>query len=192
MLGQLPKSLIVNGTEYEIRSDFRNILTIFDALEDPDLTDEDKAYVLLRRVYVDLESIPKSDFTAAYQAAVDFIEGASAKGKHSSYKLFNWRKDEQMIFPAVNKVAGCEVRLVDYMHWWTFLGYFSCVDREDLWSFVLSIRQKRAKGKKLEKYEREFYNANRELCSVESNVPAKKAEDTLKDIFNSLLEGGDS
>lgn len=192
MLGQLPKSVNVNGTDYEIRSDFRNILTIFEALEDPNLTDQDKAYVLLRRIYVDLESIPKKDITDAYKAAVDFIEGASSsKGKESRYKLFNWVKDEHMIFPAVNKVAGCEVRLVEYMHWWTFLGYFSSVDREDLWSFVLSIRQKRAKGKKLEKYEREFLNANRELCSIESNVPAKKAEETLQDIFNSLVEGGD-
>lgn len=191
MLGQLPKSVNVNGTDYEIRSDFRNVLTIFEALEDPNLTDQDKAYVLLCRIYVDFESIPKKDITDAYKAAVDFIEGASSKGKESQYKLFNWVKDEHMIFPAVNKVAGCEVRLVEYMHWWTFLGYFSSVDREDLWSFVLSIRQKRAKGKKLEKYEREFLNANRELCSIESNVPAKKAEETLQDIFNSLVEGGD-
>lgn len=191
MLGQLPKSLIVNGTDYDIRSDFRNILTIFEALEDPNLTEQDKAFVLLKRIYVDFDSIPNRDYTAAYQAAVDFIEGASTKGKKSPYKLFNWVKDEQLIFPAVNKVAGCEVRLTEYMHWWTFLGYFSCVDREDLWAFVLSIRQKRAKGKKLEKHEREFLNANRELCSIESNVSAKKAEDTLQDIFNSLVEGGD-
>ena len=191
MLGQLPKSLNVNGTDYDIRSDFRNILTIFEAIEDPELKDEEKAYILLKRVFVKFESIPKKDYTEAYQAAVDFIEGGGIKGKKSPYKLFNWIKDEQMICPAVNKVAGCEVRLVEYMHWWTFLGYFSTVDREDLWSFVLSIRQKRAKGKKLEKYEREFLNANKELCSIESNVSAKKAEDTLQDIFNSLVEGGD-
>ena len=192
MLGHLPKSLKINGKTYEIRSDFRNILTVFEALEDESLTDQDKAYILLKRVYVRFGSIPKKDYTEAYQKAIEFIEGASVgSGKKNPYKLFNWIKDEQLIFPAVNKVAGCEVRLAEYMHWWTFLGYFSSVDREDLWSFVLSIRQKRAKGKKLEKYEREFYNANRELCAIESNVSAKKPEDTLKEMFNSLAEGGD-
>lgn len=192
MLGQLPKSLEVNGTEYEIRSDFRNILTIFEAFEDNTLTNEDKAYVLLARVYVDLWKIPKKDFTAAYNAAVKFIEGGTiSKGKKNPYRLFNWIKDEQMIFPAVNKVAGCEVRLLEYMHWWTFLGYFGNVDKDDLWSFVLSIRQKRAKGKKLEKYEREFLNANRELCSIESTVSAKSAEDALAEMFNALTEGGE-
>lgn len=192
MLGQLPKSLTVNGTDYAIRSDFRNILTVFEAFEDDSLTNEDKAFVLLARIYVDLEKIPKKDYTAAYEEAVKFIEGGTvSKGKKSPYKLFNWIKDEQLIFPAVNKVAGCEVRLTEYMHWWTFLGYFGNVDKEDLWSFVLSIRQKRAKGKKLEKYEREFLNANKELCSIESTVSAKSAEDALEEMFNALTEGGE-
>ena len=192
VLGQLPKSLNVNGTEYEIRSDFRNILTIFEAFDDDSLTNEDKAYVLLTRIYIDLDKIPKKDFTAAYEAAVKFIEGGTvSKGKKTPYRLFNWIKDEQMIFPAVNKVAGCEVRLVDYMHWWTFLGYFGNVDKDDLWSFVLSIRQKRAKGKKLETWEREFLNANRELCSIESTVSAKTAENALAEMFNALTEGGE-
>ena len=192
MLGQLPKSLTVNGIAYEIRSDFRNILTIFEAFEDNSLTNEDKAYILLVRIYTDFEKIPKKDYTAAYEAAVNFIEGGTAsKGRKTNYKLFNWMKDEQLIFPAVNKVAGCEVRLVEYMHWWTFLGYFGNVDKDDLWSFVLSIRQKRAKGKKLEKYEREFLNANRELCSIESTVSAKSAEEALEEMFNALTEGGE-
>lgn len=192
MIGQLPTSLDVNGSTYEIRSDFRNVLRVFEAFEDDSLTNEDKAYVLLDVIYVDFERIPRKDYTAAYQAAIDFIEGGSAlRGKKSNKKLFNWVKDEQLIFPAVNKVAGCEVRLIKYLHWWTFLGYFGCIDHEDLWSFVLSIRQKRAQGKKLEKYEREFLNANPDLCSVESTVSAKTAENALKDIFDSLTEGGE-
>ena len=192
MIGQLPTSLDVNGSTYEIRSDFRNVLRVFEAFEDDSLTNEDKAYVLLDVIYVDFERIPRKNYTAAYQAAIDFIEGGSAlRGKKSNKKLFNWVKDEQLIFPAVNKVAGCEVRLIKYLHWWTFLGYFGCIDHEDLWSFVLSIRQKRAQGKKLEKYEREFLNANPDLCSVESTVSAKSGEDALKDIFESLTEGGE-
>lgn len=193
MIGLLPTSLDVNGSTYEIRSDFRNVLRVFEAFDDENLTDEDKAYVLLDVIYVDFENIPRKDYSAAYQAAIQFIEGGSAmRGKKSNHKLFSWSKDEQLIFPAVNKVAGCEVRLAKYLHWWTFLGYFGCIDHEDLWSFVLSIRQKRAKGEKLEKYERKFLNANPELCSVESTVRAGTAEDALKEMFDSLTEGGDT
>lgn len=70
------------------------------------------------------------------------------------------------------------------------MGYFEAIDHEDLWAFVLMIRQKKAKGKKLEKYEREFYESNRELCRVDIQ-PEKTAEDALMDIFNELAEGGD-
>ena len=39
----LPVSVEVNGTEYEIRSDYRDILTIIEAISDKDFTEADKA-----------------------------------------------------------------------------------------------------------------------------------------------------
>ena len=95
-----------------------------------------------------------------------------------------------MIFSAVNKVAGREVRAVEYMHWWTFLGYFQTIDRDDIWGFVLTIRQKKAKKRKLEKHETEFYNANRALCDIGKVVDRKKeAEKYASDLFKELLSG---
>lgn len=100
-----------------------------------------------------------------------------------------------MLFPAVNKVAGVEVRSLPYLHWWTFLGYFQAIDHDDLFSHVLSIRQKRAKGKKLEKWEQEFYKNNRNLCSLKDPAQvdsAKVVKNTAQSIFDSLIaEGGD-
>ena len=189
MIGALPTTLDVGGKEWAIRSDFRNVLTIFEALEDDELEDRDKMYILLARIYVDFEKMPKEFYQEACEKANSFIECHSREDDRKNPKLINWEKDEQMIFPAINAVAGCEVRAVEYLHWWTFLGYFESVDNESLWSFVLSIRQKRAQGKKLEKYERDFYNKNKAMCSVE-RVKAKKAEDDLMDMFEILSEGG--
>ena len=192
MIGQLPQTLNVLNTEYEIRTDYRDVLKIIVAYNDKDLSDEEKVFVCLSRIYKDFNRMPrdKDTYMAAVKAATEFIECRLSNDKPSP-KVVNWEKDEQLIFPAINKAAGMEIRAVPYLHWWTFLGYFQGIDRDDLWGVVLTIRQKKAKGKKLEKYEREFLNANRELCSIESNVPAKKAEETLQDIFNSLVEGGD-
>ncbi len=53
-----------------------------------------------------------------------------------------------MIVPAVNKVAGKEIRTVPYMHWWTFFGYFM-ESGECLFNTVVGIRSKKAKGEKL-------------------------------------------
>lgn len=189
MLGMLPQTLNINGRAYKIRSDYRDILQIIAAFGDKELSDEEKAYVCLKRLFVAMESIPKSDYQDAYEAAVTFIE-CHISDRKPSPKVVNWEKDEQLIFPAINKVAGTEVRAVPYMHWWTFLGYFQSIDREDIWGFILTIRQKRAKGKKLEKYEKDFLNANRDICEVEFREEKATTEDSLAKMFNELLKNG--
>ena len=83
-----------------------------------------------------------------------------------------------------------EVRTVPYMHWWTFLGYYMAIDREDLYGTVLTIRHKKATGKKLEKYEKEFLTANRELCSLEYKDDRKTPEDQIREIYQQLLKEG--
>lgn len=189
MLGMLPQTLNINGRAYKIRSDYRDILQIIAAFGDKELSDEEKAYVCLKRLFIAMESIPKSDYQNAYEAAVTFIE-CHISDRKPSPKVVNWEKDEQLIFPAINKVAGMEVRAVPYMHWWTFLGYFQSIDREDIWGFILTIRQKRAKGKKLEKYEKDFLNANRDICEVEFREEKVTTEDSLAKMFNELLKNG--
>ena len=190
MIGLLPDSLIVAGKRYAIRSDFRNFLRIIEVFNDPELTNEEKVYVFLKRVYVEFDSIPNQHYEEAYKRAAEFMEWQKEEKKHNP-RLYDWVKDEQLIFPAVNKAAGMEIRALPYLHWWTFLGYFQSIDSESLWGTVLSIRQKRAKGKKLEKWEREFYNNNRELCQITRTEVRKSAEDTLQEIFKSLLKEGD-
>lgn len=190
MLGLLPTSLDVNGVTYNIRSDYRDVLRIFSAFNAPELNDREKTYVLLKQIFIDFDTIPYDDYQAAYEAAFAFIDCTTHEDRPNP-RIVNWDKDEQLIFPAVNKVAGFEVRSAKYMHWWTFLGYFQGIDREDTWGFILTIRQKRAKHKQLEKYERDFFNANRNLCAID---PPQKAVTEVKDaitaIYNDLLKGG--
>ena len=191
MIGSLPDSLVVAGKRYAIRSDFRNFLRIIEVFNDPELSNEEKVYVFLKRVYVEFDKIPKQHLEEAYKHASEFMEWQKNDSKKHNPRLYDWTKDEQLIFPAVNKAAGMEIRALPYLHWWTFLGYFQSIDSESLWGTILSIRQKRSKGKKLEKWEREFYSNNRELCQITRTEVRKSAEDTLQDIFKSLLEEGD-
>lgn len=191
MIGQLPQTLKVCNKDYAIRSDFRDILKIIAAYNDKDLSDQEKVFVCLRRVYKDFDTLPKdkATYTAAFEAATEFMECRLSSDKPSP-KVVNWEKDEQLIFPAINKVAGMEVRSVPYLHWWTFLGYFQAIDHDDLWGFILTIRQKKAKGKKLEKHEKEFLAANRELCSLEFKEDRQTPEDAMQALYNRLLQEG--
>lgn len=190
MLGQLPRTLEVGGRRYDIRSDFRVILRVLTAATDDELTSEEKALVCLANIYRGFDDIPRENLTEAYEQALWFIEGGRHTEKQGP-KLMDWEKDEDLIFPAINQAAGKEVRELEYLHWWTFLGYFQSIDRESLFGTVLHIRQKRKKHKKLETWEQEFYQNNRELCDLnEHKDSAKTAEDQLARIFAELAAQG--
>ena len=98
---------------------------------------------------------------------------------------YSWQKDEQIIFSAVNKVAGTETRSLDYLHWWTFLGYFNEVG-EGTFSFVVGIRNKLNRGKKLEKYEKDFLAHNKELVKLER--PKTKEELEQEAEYRALMD----
>lgn len=188
MLGQLPKTIQVNGKAYDIRTDYRNILRIFEAFADKDLSDAEKMIVCLQRIIIHFRSLPRVDYKEAYEQVYKFLLCGRPEERVPPVKTFNWIKDEPMLFSAINKVAGKEVREAPYMHWWTFMGFFEAIDPESLFGTVVSIRQKRAKGKKLEKYEREFLNNNKALMALEVETEKPKtAEDKLMDMFKDLV-----
>ena len=184
MIGELPKSLSVNNIEYDIRSDFRDILKIVCAFNDPELENEEKIYVCLCTLYEDFDSIPKSDYEAAFKAALDFIDAGAKGDNKKSPRTMDWEQDENIMFPALNKVAGFETRTADYVHWWTFVGYFMEIS-EGVFSHVLSLRGKKAKNKKLEKWEREYWQANKDICVLKPKLTAEEQE--AKDRLNAML-----
>ena len=118
-----------------------------------------------------------------------FLSVGKPEEKDRDAPLYDWKQDEQMIFAAVNKVAGREVREADYMHWWTISGYVNSVDKDDFWTFVISIRDKLNKKKKLEKNEREFLNKNRELVILEKRKTREEQELEMryKALLNRML-----
>lgn len=182
MIGILPKSLEIGDTEYKIRSDFRVALLIFEAFNDTELTDSEKIKVCLECLY---EEVP-DDMEAAYKKAVWFLDGGDIpKSKPLRKKTFDWKQDESLIFSAVNKSAGFETRSAEYIHWWTFLGYFSEIG-DGLFSQVLNIRSKKAKGKKLEKWELEFFSEHRGLIELKQVYSAEEQAEIER--LNALLQ----
>ncbi len=184
MIGELPKSLSVNNVEYNIRSDFRDILKIVCAFNDPELENEEKIYVCLYILFKDFDSIPKSQYEAAFKVALGFIDHGATGDNKKSPRTMDWEQDENIMFPALNKVAGFETRTADYVHWWTFMGYFMEIS-EGVFSHVLSLRGKKAKNKKLEKWEREYWNANKDICVLKPKLTAEEQE--AKDRLNAML-----
>lgn len=183
MIGALPETLTVGGEEHPIRTDYRNVIQIFEAFQDPELTQEEKWIVAIYLIFEDLscadDVIEAAQDTFNLEEATKqiswFITSGQPEKNIVELPLYNWKQDEQMIFSAVNKVAGKETRELEYLHWWTFLGYFNEVG-EGTFSFVVGIRNKKNHNKKLEKHEQEFYKRNRELVDIEKPMSKEERE----------------
>ena len=173
----LPTTVIVSGRSYPVRTDFRVILEIFVMLEDPDLSDSDKTEALLRMFNEDRP--PAEETEAAVRAFLDFLEpgGTAPRPGKKSPGLIRWQQDFPLIVAPVNKVLGTECRALPYLHWYTFLAAFLEMDGDSLFSRVLSIRDKLSRGKKLEKWERDFLRQNPDL--VQPPVRLSAAETAL-------------
>lgn len=184
MIGSLPKTLTVDGRQLAVRSDYRVALTILQAMKDEALTNGLKAQVCIKCLYEDPEEI--TNIEEALERAAWFLDGGNIpKSREHSSRIIDWEHDESMIFPAVNKAAGCEVRALEYMHWWTFLGYFGEAG-EGLLSAVLSIRSKIADGKPLDKHEREFLRRNKALIVLQT-AEEKAAEEETEDFLKTII-----
>lgn len=182
----LPTTLNIHGTEYRIRSDFRAVLDVLTAMNDPDLflPDADeweqqavRMSTMTTIIYPDYELIPRDHYMEACNKAIQFIDmGMKEDNKRPLPRLMDWEQDGQIIIPAINRVIGKEVRALEYMHWWTFLGAYMEIG-DCLFSQIVSVRGKKAKHKKLDTWEKEFARENQELVELKK----KYTEQELKD-----------
>ena len=183
MIGDLPKSINLNGEEWAIRTHFQDVLKIIVAFGDPNLEANEKIYVCLTILYENFEDMTEDLYESAFKNAIRFIDcemPESKRGKYSA-RTMDWEQDEKILFPAINKIAGYEVRSVPYLHWWTFMGYFMEISTDGVFGNVLRLRQKKRNRKTpLDKAEKEFWSANRELCEIKPKLSEAEKENKEK------------
>lgn len=166
---ELPESAVIGGIEYEINTDFRVILEIMKYLTDPNEPVFVRWHIAIALFYEG--EIPEEHQTEAMEFLSAFISYAEADNTRPGPKLLDWEQDSKAIIADVNKVAGQEIRLLEYLHWWTFLSYFQAIGEGQL-STLISIRSKLAKGKKLDNWEKEFYREHKSQVDLKKKYSA--------------------
>lgn len=191
---ELPTSVEVNGKEYSIRNkgDFRVILDCLIALDDAELSQTERVLSSVAIFYADIKSTEdifiifnsEDILVSAVKAMYDFFNAGEEIGLQSNIKLVDWEQDEKLICSAINSVSKSEIRMSPYMHWWTFMSYYMSIG-DSAFSTVISIRDKIAKGKKLESYEQQFRRDNPQYFKwKKKTLEQKEAEDFIKSVWN--------
>ena len=181
----LPVSVEIGGVSYEIRTDFRVILDIFVMLSDPDLSGTDRAEGILQMFYVSPEDIPPQHLQEAVDRFTWFQNGGKEQDKKKSPKLVDWEQDYPLILPPINRIFGRDIRGIPYdaetntggVHWWTFLGAYNNLG-DCTFAQVVRIRDKKARGKTLEKDELDWYRRNSDLVNIQNKL-SQEEETTI-------------
>ena len=178
--------MVSNGeTNLIIRNkcDYRIVLDVFDALNDEELTDEEKAQCGLVIFYENYEEIqdPQEALNDMMLIISYSNEGEAKKENDNRPPLVDWSKDFKYIAPPVSRVLGYDIREPKITHFWTFMGAYMEIG-ECQFSTIISIRSKRAKNQKLEKWEEEYVRENPELFEIKQKFTKEEEE------FFSLFE----
>lgn len=162
MIYSLPKAVQICGAEYDIRWDYRPILDICAALSDPDLSDEERAYAALDIFYPDFDEMPQERYQEAVRQCLWFVNCGEEPENRKSPRLIDWEQDFPLIANPINRVLGREIREDAPLHWFTFMSAYQEIG-DCTFAQVVRTRDKRARGKPLDKSEREWYRRNQQL-----------------------------
>ncbi len=167
---RLPTEASFGGRVYTLHADFRNILDIFSCLDDPDLPEMIRWLTALSLFYA--PEVAPCHRQQAMEYLAWFLRGGEEESAPGP-KLLDWQQDADAIIAGVNKTASCEVRAAPFVHWWTFLSWFHAMEGGQL-STIVSIRDKLARGKKLEDWEKDFYRRNKQKVDLKKRYSAEE------------------
>ena len=172
MIYTLPKTLEVDGAEHEIRTDYRVILDVIAALNDPDLKGFERAEACIRIMFPDWQKI--SDRAEAFEKCMWFIAcGETETDKRKKPKVMDWQQDFSLIIPPVNRILGYDCRDPKPLHWWSFVAAYYEIG-ECAFSCVTGIRQKLAKGKPLDKWEKVYYAEHADIIKLKAQLSTEE------------------
>lgn len=174
----LPTAIEINGNVYPIRNkcDYRVVLDAICALNDVDLTNEDKIKCALFIFYEDISRI--DDIETAIKEMFRIINNGEVDNETNDRKpqLMDWEYDFPQLAPPISRVLGYDVRTPDkYTHWYSFLGGYMEIG-ECTFSTIVSIRSKKSKGQKLDKWEIDYIREHRKMVEL----PQKLTEEEKK------------
>lgn len=141
----LPTAVQIEDTIYEINTDFRNIIKIILAFDDPELAGIEKQVIILALLYKD--NIPKKHVVAASKLAARFISGPMGESDEEgdTTRYYSFTKDSPLIYAAFQQTHGIDLQKAS-LHWWQFIALFSDLGSETIFCNIVNLRRRVAIG----------------------------------------------
>lgn len=178
MMWSLPEFVEIKGEQHAIRNkcDYRVVLDTISALNDIDLEMHFRVECALFIFYEDVSKI--KDFQTATNEMIKIINlGEETTKEENKPKLMDWKHDFPQLAPPISRVLGYSVRSANcYTHWYDFVGAYMEIGGDCTFANIVSIRDKKLRGKKLKKWEQEFYKDNKKMIDLPHNLTEEEQE----------------
>ena len=158
-----PISLIINGMDYPIETDFRAVLNYNRIIRES----REDGSELLEALQLMFGCIPENVAEAVLQLNWFVQGGEQDKRRRPSNKLLginsdtpmDYDTDSRLIWAAFRRVYAIDLRTVEYIHWLDFLEMLSELPEDIRLNRIIEIRTKDTGNKKLSRDERTLYKA---------------------------------
>lgn len=175
---ELPLTVEIDGKELEIRNkcDYRVVLDVISCLNDNELDDIEKANCCLFIFYENADNITDPQKAINEMIKIINLGVSSEKEENNKPKMMDWEHDFVNIAPPISRVLGYSVRdKNNYTHWYDFIGAYMEIG-DCYFAQIMSVRSKKAKGKKLDENDRKFYAEHKEEVDLPQQISQKEQE----------------
>lgn len=172
LIGNLPEVLLIDGKEYEIASDFREIVELEAVLCSAELTDAERGEQALHLFY---GCIPH-DIETAVDRLCWFMKGGDqyrpqkrhrqpAEGEIGRKEIYSFIHDAGLIYAAFMQQYGIDLTDIDYLHWWKFKAMFEALGKETLMKEVMHCRAVEI-DPKMPQSQKDYYSAMKQRYAL--------------------------
>ena len=177
LIDLLPSSVKIDGTEYEINSDFRTSVLFSLLMEDDNLSEEEKVLQALNLYY---PTIPNNSEKAIEKIKWFYSCGkldnpiGNKKARAISKKVFDFEVDANYIYSAFMSQYNIDLQDIEELHWWKFKALLEGLKEDNKLSKIIEYRSVDL-SKIKDKEQRKFYKDMQKQYSLK-----KENEEDLK------------
>lgn len=140
-----PKLIRVKDSDVRLNTDFRNWIKITKLFDDTDLQIEEQRALQFRLAFREFEKISgriARDPVAYYDAMMKFLRLMEEpdESKQDAEPVFDFVEDWEYIAAAFMEQYQIDIKAIEYMHWFDFLGRFRALSGDTLFKQIVGIR----------------------------------------------------
>lgn len=183
---KLPESVVVDGTEYPMKTDFRTWLRFTSEMTSTEeiIQKLSKALIL---IFEGHKLPPTLDCTLA--AILDFYTGSSLKSDKNidggnQKRLYDYEHDAEAIYASFMQYYKIDLTTAD-LHWWQFKALFSSLGEGTKMFEIMQCRSVNLKKIK-DKEQRRYYAKMKKLYALPDNRSQEEKEQAIADALFSI------